>query len=83
MLSKTALKRSGEYIEVCRSHSKTGINKNRITPEIRCKIDALAVGELLTLITWLSGRLIGRLLFTAGVLLRLTLVITLLRPFTY
>ena len=51
----------------------------RIIPEIRCKIEALAVGELLTLITWLSGRLIGRLLFTAGVLLRLTLVVTLLR----
>ncbi len=51
----------------------------RIIPEIRCKIEALAVGELLTLITWLSGRLIGRLLFTAGVLLRLTLVVAFLK----
>src|SRR5690606_40304489 len=50
------------------NHRMTGISRNKTTPEIRCKIEALALGERLTLITWLKGRLIGRLLFTAGTL---------------
>ena len=56
------------------NHSMTGISKNRIMPEIRCKIEAIAMGDFaLTLITWLNGRLMGRLLFTAGILLEVTL----------
>ena len=61
-------------------YSVTGINKNKIMPEIRCKIEAIAIGERLTLITWLKGRSIGRLLFTAGILFAVILLYLLSRP---
>ena len=73
-LSNTVAKLSGDANEFCSIHNMTGINKNKIMPEIRCKIEAIAIGERLTLITWLKGRSIGRLLFTAGILFAVILL---------
>ena len=73
-LSNTVSKLSGDAKEFCNNHSMTGISRNKTMPEIRCKIEAIAIGERLTLITWLKGRLIGRLLFTAGILFAVILL---------
>ena len=66
--AKTVKKRTGDDKEGWKKKRMNGIRRNKTMPEIRCKIEAIAIGERLTLITWLKGRLIGRLLFTAGIL---------------
>src|SRR5699024_6368941 len=81
-LSNTASKLSGDAKEFCNNHSMTGISRNKTKQEKRWKIEAMEIGERFTLITWLKGRVIGRLVVTAGMLFAVVLVYQLSAHYT-
>lgn len=61
----TASKLFSENNEASNTHNNKGISKNKITPEIRCKMDTMAGSGNLIVVKF---RLTGRFLFTVTIL---------------